>query len=168
LKQGQKKSSKKLKASAHTSVRCAKEVLSQSSISIGPLSQNAATVITKSERKKAKPNLRHFLTNKLRRISYQWAPRKQAIVNARVERGVYKCASCEKLFGPKEIQLDHKIPVVDEEVGFTDWNTYIERLFCDVDNFQVLCIPCHEAKTFFEQEIRKQVKREKIDDEEDI
>lgn len=126
-------------------------------------------MITKSEsRKKGKPNLRHWLTNKLRRLSYQWAPRKQAIKDARLERGVYKCAICEGRFGPKEIQLDHKIPVVDEEVGFIDWNTYIDRLFCDVDNFQVLCKPCHETKTFFEQEIRKQVKREKKEENEDI
>ena len=108
------------------------------------------------------------MTNKLRRISYQWPPRKEAIKKARVARGQYKCASCEKIFGPKEIQLDHKIPVVDEEIGFVDWNTYIERLFCDAENFQVLCKPCHETKTFFEQEIRKQVKREKNDKDDDL
>ena len=124
-------------------------------------------MITKSERKKT-PNHRHWLTNKLRRLSYQWPPRKEAIKRARLERGIYKCAICEGKFGPKEIQLDHKIPVVDEEVGFVDWNTYIERLFCDVDNFQVLCKPCHETKTFFEQEIRKQVKKEKAEEIEDI
>jgi 5-methylcytosine-specific restriction endonuclease McrA len=117
----------------------------------------------------SKPILKHFLTNKLRRISYQWPPRKAAIVAARVSRGKYKCASCEgENFGPKDIQLDHIIPVVDEEIGWTDWNTYIERLFCDEENFQCLCRPCHAAKTFFEQEIRKQVKREKNNKEEDI
>lgn len=114
-----------------------------------------------------KPNLRHFLTNKLRRISYQWAPRKQAIVNARLERGVYKCATCEGNFGRTEIQLDHINPVIDEQVGFVDWDTYIDRLFCDVDNFQVLCKPCHETKTFFEQEIRKQVRKDKTQPEDD-
>ncbi len=120
----------------------------------------------KATKKKARPNLRHFLTNKLRRISYQWPPRKEAIRKARIERGVYRCAICEGQFGPKEIQLDHKIPVIDEELGFINWDTYIERLFCDEDNFQVLCKPCHETKTYLESEIRKQVKREKIDKEE--
>lgn len=117
---------------------------------------------------KKHPILRHWLTNKLRRLSYQWPPRKQAIKNARIARGQYKCATCEGTFGPKEIQLDHIQPVVDEEIGFIDFNTYIERLFCVEDNFQVLCKPCHAAKTFFEQEIRKQVKHEKRKDEEDI
>lgn len=110
---------------------------------------------------KSKTNIRRWLINKLRRLSYQWPDRKLAIVNARIERGKYRCATCEGSFGPKEIQLDHKIPVIDEEIGFVDFNTYIERLFCDEDNFQVLCKPCHAAKTFFEQEIRKQVKYDK-------
>lgn len=123
----------------------------------------------KSTKRKKTPNLKNFLTNKLRRLSYQWPPRKYAIQNARIERGIYKCNSCEGQFGPKEIQLDHIIPVIDEEVGFVNWDIYIERLFCNEENFQVLCKPCHETKTFFEQEIRKQVKREnKKDEDNDI
>jgi 5-methylcytosine-specific restriction endonuclease McrA len=126
-------------------------------------------VATKKSEGKGNPIMRHWLTNKLRRLSYQWPPRKQAIKNARIARGKYRCNSClGENFGPKDIQLDHIIPVVDEEIGFVDWNTYIERLFCSVDNFQVLCKPCHGAKTFFEQEIRKQVKHEKKKDEDDI
>ena|ERR1700733_6312900 len=118
-----------------------------------------------------RPLLKNFLVNKLRRASYQWPPRRQAIANARVERGKYQCNICEgKEFGPKDIQLDHIYPVVDEEVGFIDFNTYIDRLFCDASGFQVLCRPCHATKTFFEQEIRKQVKREnkKEDEDDDI
>lgn len=105
------------------------------------------------------------MTNKLRRISYQWPPRKEAIRRARVERGSYKCATCEGLFGPKEIQLDHINPVVDEEAGFIDFNTYIDRLFCSTEGFQVLCRTCHDTKTFMEGEIRKQVKRENKKDD---
>lgn len=97
-----------------------------------------------------------------------WPPRKEAISKARTERGIYKCAICDGSFGPKEIQLDHINAVVDEETGFIDFNTYIDRLFCGVDGFQVLCRQCHQAKTFFEQEIRKQVKKEKTKEEEDI
>lgn len=112
--------------------------------------------------------MRHWLTNKLRRLSYQWPPRREAISKARLERGVYLCNTCGGHFGPKEIQLDHIKPVVDEETGFVDWDTYIERLFCSADGFQVLCKTCHDAKTFLEKEIRIQVKREKRKDEDDI
>lgn len=111
------------------------------------------------------PNLRHFLTNKLRRISYQWPPRKTAIKRARIERGKYKCNICENIFGPKEIQLDHIEPVVGYEDGFIDWNNYLERLFCAEEGFQVLCKPCHEAKTFLENQIRAQVKNDTNGDE---
>lgn len=116
-----------------------------------------------------KPVLKHWLTNKLRRLSYQWTPRKAVQKAARVSRGKYRCNSClGENFGPTDIQLDHILPVIDEEIGFVDWNTYIDRLFCEEDNFQVLCKPCHASKTFFEQEIRKQVKREKVKEDDDI
>ncbi len=122
----------------------------------------------KPEKEKRKsPHLRNWLTNKLRRLSYQWPPRKEAIKNARIARGEYVCATCEGVFGPKQIQLDHIAPVVNEEDGFIDWEVYITRLFCDVEGFQVLCKECHSAKTFFEQEIRKQVKAEKKGNEDD-
>lgn len=39
--------------------------------------------------------------------------------------------------------MDHKIPVGQ----FKDWNTYVDNLFCDEDNWQVICKPCHDIKT---------------------
>lgn len=98
--------------------------------------------------------LKTFLVPKLRRLSYMWAPRKEAHAKARVDRGRYKCAHCEQIFGPKEIALDHIIPVVGE-LGFEDWNNYITRLFCDEDGFQVLCHECHTIKTNKENNERK-------------
>lgn len=118
-----------------------------------------------NERKSKKPNLRHWLTNKVRRLSYQWPPRKEAIKKARLERGVYLCNICEGKFGPKEIQLDHIEPVIHEEDGFIDWNIYLERLFCAEEGFQVLCKPCHEAKTFLENQIRVQAKSDATPEE---
>lgn len=108
-----------------------------------------------------KTNLRHWLTQKLRRLSYQFPERKEAIKSARVARGKYRCAMCKgENFGPKEIQLDHIQPVIDPHVGFVDWNTYIERLFCDVPNWQLLCKPCHNTKTDMENLIRDEAKKE--------
>lgn len=115
-----------------------------------------------NKEKKSKPNLRHWLTQKLRRISYQWTPRKEAIKKGRVSRGKYKCSSCEgENFGPKQIQLDHTIPVIDPHTGFINWDDYIERLFCDEEGFQIMCIECHKWKTHRENDIRSQVKLEK-------
>lgn len=59
----------------------------------------------------------------------------------------YTCAKCKKDFPGKEVQVDHKNPVVDPKVGFVSWDEFILRLFCDVLNLQVLCKPCHLVKT---------------------
>lgn len=107
-------------------------------------------------------NVEHWLKNKLRRISYQWVPLKEAVSKARVSRGKYRCASCGgEGFGPKQIQRDHILSVDDPETGFTTWDNYISRLFCSVDGIQILCKPCHSSKTFRENVQRKLVKNEK-------
>ncbi len=123
----------------------------------------------KATKKKSSSSLEHFLKNKIRRISYMWPPLKEAVVRARVSRGKYKCASClGENFGPKEINRDHILPVEDPAEGFTTWDSYITRLFCSVDGIQILCLPCHEAKTFRENIVRREFKKDKRKDEEDI
>jgi hypothetical protein len=121
-------------------------------------------VAKKKKTKKAskKFNLKNFLINKLRRASYSWPSRKEALQKARVSRGKYKCAMCEddKLYGPKEINVDHIEPVLSPHEGFIDFNTYIDRLFCDVNGFQILCIHHHDIKTALEDEIRKLAKKD--------
>lgn len=67
----------------------------------------------------------------------------------------YACAKCKKDFPQKEVQVDHKKPVVDPRQGFVDWNTFIERLFCGKQNLQVLCTSCHEKKSAKEKLTRK-------------
>lgn len=53
--------------------------------------------------------------------------------------------------------LDHNDPVVEPEVGFKDWNTYIDRMF--LNKMQFLCKPCHASKTADENIIRKARKK---------
>ena len=71
----------------------------------------------------------------------------------------YICAGCgdefKKMIKKKlQIYVDHIVPVVDLELGFIDWNTYISRLFTTVDNLQVLCKKCHDEKTSKERSLR--------------
>jgi 5-methylcytosine-specific restriction endonuclease McrA len=104
-------------------------------------------------------NIKSFIIQLLRRGTYKWPPRTEAMRNARVERGLYKCAMCEKLFGPKSIKVDHVEPVVSTSVGFVDWNTYIARMYPeDPKQFQILCETCHDSKSAIERELRKQYK----------
>lgn len=90
---------------------------------------------------------RQFIQTALRRASLRWGPRNEVKRDAKVERGIYICASCKKRTRNKDIQIDHIIPVVDPEVGFQDWNTYISRMFCEKDNLQAICKTCHKKKT---------------------
>lgn len=108
-----------------------------------------------------KPNLKSFVTQALRRASYKWPARTEALRQARLRRGIYQCADCEGEFKRKEVHLDHIQPVVSFD-GFGTWDDFILRLFCDVDGFQVLCEPCHSAKTLVENTIRADRKK-KID-----
>ena len=81
----------------------------------------------------------------------------------------FECAMCGKMFldrkGAKDIAIDHKSPVVDPSAGPTDYHTYIERLFCSVDNLQCLCNfkgerdgvkSCHKIKTAEENTRRRE------------
>lgn len=71
----------------------------------------------------------------------------------------YPCVKCGELKREFEIELDHI-----EEVGqfhiegkaknskygdcrVTNWQEWMDRLFCSLDNFQILCIECHQRKT---------------------
>lgn len=107
-------------------------------------------------------NIDAFIKIKLRRISLYWPPRNEAKTRARVSRGKYKCEECQSILKAKEIQLDHKEPVVPltgqimrPDGSRIDYNTYIDRLFCSADKFSVLCHNCHESKTFAENAVRE-------------
>lgn len=111
--------------------------------------------------KKKQQSLKTWLIPKLRRLSYMWPPRNEAKKLARVERGKYKCAICNNIFGPKEVVLDHINPVISVEEGFTNLGNYVESLFCDISGFQVLCLSDHENKTIKEDILREKNKSKK-------
>jgi len=98
--------------------------------------------------------LKKFLTPVLRRATYRWSARNQALTNARVERGLYMCAMCQGDFKKDEVCIDHIEPVVSVTEGFTNWHDYVVRMFPSVDGFQVLCEVCHDQKTMVEDSLR--------------
>lgn len=105
---------------------------------------------------------RSFITSTLRGGSRRWAPISDVQKKARVSRGIYKCAGCGEHVpastkdGRKRVQnvfVDHINPIVDPEKGFENWDTFIERLFCEEDNLQLLCKACHDDKSAKEKAI---------------
>jgi len=105
-----------------------------------------------------------FITSVLRMGMRKWEPVYHALDLACVGRRLnkatgrqvkkYECAGCAKVFLRQEVQVDHIEPVVDVSEGFAGWDSYIARLFCEVDNLQVLCKECHSIKTANERKQR--------------
>lgn len=108
---------------------------------------------------------RSFVVSALRTATRRWPPKFKALKAAYIGRKVnnktnkmamhYACAHCSRHFIAKDVQVDHIFPVVKPSVGFVDWDTYIARLFCEKENLQVLCKPCHADKTALEKTERK-------------
>lgn len=120
---------------------------------------------------------RSFIRSQLRAATMRWGPIAQCLKAARVARGEYHCAGCGqnvpasiKINGrrTKNVHVDHIAPIVDPDIGFVDYDTLIERMFCEADNLQVLCHECHSTKTDDEKaraKLRRQrMKEEDIDD----
>jgi hypothetical protein len=99
--------------------------------------------------------LKRFLIPILRRKSLHWPARQEAKRLARVERGFYRCEVCQNIFGPKDVEMDHRKPIVNVKTSFTTWDNYIHSLYCDVSNFSCLCKSCHSSKSLIEQEQRQ-------------
>lgn len=92
----------------------------------------------------------------LRRASYRWTYKYEALKLAKVvipdgtylngnpkTKTLFRCAKCKELFGQRQVQADHIV-----EIGtFVDWNQYIPALLCETNSYQILCKPCHKAKT---------------------
>lgn len=106
-----------------------------------------------------------FVVGLLRAGSRKWPPKWAAMDKAHTGQKInpktgrqaahYKCAKCGFEFPAKEVQVDHKKPVISEK-GFTTWDDYVEKLFCEETNLQVLCVKCHKAKTKLETTKRKE------------
>jgi len=108
---------------------------------------------------------RSFVTSTLRAGSRKWPPKYETLNAAKTEKKVnkatgrlaqhYLCAMCEQEYTQKDVQVDHIKPVIDPKKGFVSWDTYIDRMFCEGKNLQVLCKICHAEKTQLEKEISK-------------
>ena len=106
-----------------------------------------------------------FITSALRAASRRWPPKYKALKQAFVGRKVnvktnklamhYQCITCEGEFVATDVQIDHIHPVVDPKKGFISWDVYIDRMFCEIENLQVMCKKCHKVKTNQEKFERK-------------
>jgi hypothetical protein len=90
----------------------------------------------------------------LRKASLRWKPRQCAKVAARTARNCYTCQECRNTFPSRSVQLDHIEPVIPLD-GWNGFDSFIERLFCGEEGFQVLCKECHKERTTIQNAQRK-------------
>jgi 5-methylcytosine-specific restriction endonuclease McrA len=109
-----------------------------------------------------------FVKNALRQASRKWAPNQTIKKKANVARGVYECAECKRHVPltvriganrKNNIFIDHINPIVDPNKGFEGFDKFVENLFCEEDNLQVLCGECHDIKSLAERVQAKERRR---------
>jgi 5-methylcytosine-specific restriction endonuclease McrA len=106
-------------------------------------------------KKKKKVNRHTFAKGALRRASLMWPEISECRRLARRGPNSYECAMCHGLFKSKECDVDHRQPVVDIIEGYQGLEVFAERLFCDVENLDLLCKNCHDSKSQMEVSMRK-------------
>jgi 5-methylcytosine-specific restriction endonuclease McrA len=84
---------------------------------------------------------------------------------AKVPRVRYRCAKCLNLVPKTEIQIDHIDPVIDPKKGRETIEILINRQF--TDKLQVLCKPCHKAKSAEERKIAAEYRKKRKEAEKD-
>lgn len=74
-----------------------------------------------------------------------------------------KCEECGKLEAKSNVQVDHKEPVVPLTVSAESmsFDELFNRIWCKESNLQIVCKPCHRAKTKAENKERRRLKNEK-------
>lgn len=120
---------------------------------------------------------RSFVKGNLRAATMRWNPIAQCLKNARVARGEYLCNGCKQIVPntirvegkrKKNVHVDHIIPIIDPATGWTSYDDMIDRMFCEIENLQVLCDECHTKKTNEEKAIAKERRQRDKQEEEDL
>lgn len=98
-----------------------------------------------------------FLIPILRRKSLHWPARNECKKNARRAPNQYECVVCgpTKLHPGNGVHVDHIKSVINVKTSFVSFDSYVESLFCDISNLQILCITHHEQKSALENAQRE-------------
>ena len=101
-----------------------------------------------------------FIRSALRQKSRRWGPIYECLNDAKRPskdkknlrlKWQYQCAKCRRWKAQKEVSVDHIKPAGSLRSG-DDLKAFVETLFCEKDNLQVLCSSCHTKKTAEDKE----------------
>lgn len=105
--------------------------------------------------------MKAFIKGGLRALTRKWGPIHQTRKDARLDRGVYKCAGYKRyshqIRNKDGIAVDHIDPIIPLG-GFVSWDNVVERMFVEKDKLQLLCKECHDKKTKEERREHAQYK----------
>jgi 5-methylcytosine-specific restriction endonuclease McrA len=122
-------------------------------------------------KKPTNPKERNLLKSAVRRVFSRSDLRREALERNAIEHTdperprVTKwswCSDCGTITPRYLMQVDHITPVigVTEKLEDLSWTELIEdRIWCDANNLQILCLPCHKAKSKQENAERRQYKK---------
>lgn len=120
-----------------------------------------------------------YMKNAVRRLSYKFRSRSEALIAVRIPRPadwpnkrvqyVVPCASCGFLFEQGETQCDHIDPIIPTSgwpqapkselyectTDDKDMNVLVYRTFVPAKRLQIMCRPCHKEKSNAENAIRR-------------
>jgi len=103
-----------------------------------------------------------FIRNALRKRSIVWKPISQCREMAKRrytgpnkrQKYEYQCNICKNWYKGTQICVDHIIPV-GSLTNIYDLPHFVDTLFCEIHNLQVLCKTCHDAKSIIDNQNTK-------------
>lgn len=95
-----------------------------------------------------------FIRSGLRQKSMRWPPKYDVMNKAKRpytgpdkrRKFEYLCNGCDQWCAGKEVAVDHIVECGSLK-SYDDLARFVETLFCEEDNLQVLCKDCHHTKT---------------------
>jgi 5-methylcytosine-specific restriction endonuclease McrA len=90
-------------------------------------------------------------------LALEKSSRPSQSINKRIKKE-YKCKTCRNWFKRADVEIDHVIPCGSLN-NYEDIVPFIKNLSSEnLDNYQILCKPCHLIKTNIEKSNRKNKK----------
>ena len=101
-----------------------------------------------------------FIRSALRKASMRYPVKTDCLIASRRKRTEasgegkhtyeHQCNECSGWFQGKDVAVDHIVGAGSLKT-FEDLAGFASRLFCEIDNLQVLCKSCHQVKTNLEK-----------------
>lgn len=120
-----------------------------------------------------------YMKNAVRRLSYKFRSRSEALIAVRIPRPadwpnkrvqyVVPCSKCGELFEQGDTQCDHIEPIIPVsgwpsapksdlyscQEEDKDMNVLVYRTFVPATRLQIMCKPCHKEKSALENATRR-------------